>query len=35
MAEHEISAGFIPLFDSAVLVTAREVGFAAREGIDL
>jgi NitT/TauT family transport system ATP-binding protein len=35
MAEHEISAGFIPLFDSAVLVTAREMGFAAREGIAL
>lgn len=35
MAEHEISAGFMPLFDSAVLVVAREMGFAGREGIDL
>lgn len=35
MAEYEVSAGFMPLFDSAVLVTAREMGFAAREGLDL
>lgn len=35
MAEHEISAGFMPLFDSVVLITAREIGFAAKEGIDL
>lgn len=35
MAEHHINAGFMPLFDSAVLVTAREMGFAAREGIEL
>ncbi|MCO5066464.1 MAG: ABC transporter substrate-binding protein [Rhizobiaceae bacterium] len=35
MAEHEIRAGFMPLFDSAVLVTAREIGFASREGIEL
>ncbi|WP_189644467.1 CmpA/NrtA family ABC transporter substrate-binding protein [Mesorhizobium sp. M9A.F.Ca.ET.002.03.1.2] len=34
-AEHQINAGFIPLFDSAVLVAASEIGFAAREGIDL
>ncbi|TIX55655.1 MAG: ABC transporter substrate-binding protein, partial [Mesorhizobium sp.] len=34
-AEHQINAGFIPLFDSAVLVAAREIGFAAREGVDL
>jgi len=35
MADYEINAGFMPLFDSAVLVSAREIGFAAREGIDL
>ncbi len=35
MSHHEIRAGFMPLFDSAVLVAAREVGFAAKEGIDL
>ncbi|TPM15551.1 ABC transporter substrate-binding protein [Mesorhizobium sp. B2-3-5] len=34
-SKHEISAGFMPLFDSAVLVAAREMGFAAREGIEL
>ncbi|TIL95159.1 MAG: ABC transporter substrate-binding protein [Mesorhizobium sp.] len=34
-AEHQINAGFMPLFDSAVLVAAREIGFAAREGVDL
>ena len=33
--EHQIDAGFMPLFDSAVLIAAREIGFAAREGIDL
>jgi two-component system, oxyanion-binding sensor len=33
--EHQINAGFMPLFDSAVLVAAREIGFAAREGIEL
>ncbi|BAV47584.1 nitrate transporter component, nrtA [Mesorhizobium loti] len=32
---HQITAGFMPLFDSAVLVAASELGFAAREGIDL
>ncbi|TGQ16128.1 MULTISPECIES: CmpA/NrtA family ABC transporter substrate-binding protein [unclassified Mesorhizobium] len=32
---HEITAGFMPLFDSAVLVVAGEMGFAAREGIEL
>ncbi|TIU83748.1 MAG: ABC transporter substrate-binding protein, partial [Mesorhizobium sp.] len=32
---HEITAGFMPLFDSAVLVAAAEMGFAAREGIEL
>ncbi len=30
-----ITAGFIPLLDSAILVTAREKGFAADEDIDL
>ncbi|MBN9552239.1 MAG: ABC transporter substrate-binding protein [Alphaproteobacteria bacterium] len=34
-ASHEITAGFMPLFDSVVLVAAGEVGFAAREGIEL
>src|ERR687888_2648191 len=32
---YQITAGFIPLLDSALLVTAREQGFAAAEGIDL
>ncbi|BCH07931.1 nitrate transporter [Mesorhizobium sp. 131-3-5] len=32
---HQITAGFMPLFDSAVLVAASELGFAAREGIGL
>lgn len=36
MAEtHQITAGFMPLLDSAVLVTAKEMGFAEAEGIDL
>ena len=35
MAQFQVNAGFMPLFDSAVLVTAREIGFAEREGIDL
>ncbi|KRB21990.1 nitrate transporter [Mesorhizobium sp. Root695] len=34
-AAHQITAGFMPLFDSAVLVAAGELGFAAREGIEL
>jgi len=34
-ARFEISAGFLPLLDSALLVTAKEMGFAAVEGIDL
>jgi two-component system, oxyanion-binding sensor len=33
--EHRIDAGFMPLFDSAVLIAAGEMGFAAREGVDL
>lgn len=32
---HQISAGFLPLLDSALLVVARELGFAADEGVDL
>ncbi|RUP09988.1 CmpA/NrtA family ABC transporter substrate-binding protein [Hyphomicrobium sp.] len=32
---HQITAGFMPLLDSAVLVTAKEMGFAEAEGIDL
>ncbi|PBB26325.1 MULTISPECIES: CmpA/NrtA family ABC transporter substrate-binding protein [unclassified Mesorhizobium] len=32
---HQITAGFMPLFDSAVLVAASELGFAAREDIEL
>jgi len=35
MAEHQINAGFMPLFDSAVLVVSRELGFATREGVEL
>jgi len=32
---HQITAGFMPLLDSALLVAAREKGFAEAEGIDL
>lgn len=32
---HEITAGFMPLLDSALLVAAKEKGFAKGEGIDL
>jgi len=32
---YEVVAGFMPLLDSAVLVAAREKGFAAAEGVDL
>lgn len=32
---YEIVAGFMPLLDSAILVAAKEKGFAAAEGIDL
>ena len=35
MTEHRITAGFMPLTDSLLLVIAREKGFAAAEGIDL
>jgi two-component system, oxyanion-binding sensor len=31
----QLSAGFLPLTDSAVLIAAREKGFASAEGIDL
>ena len=34
-APHQITAGFLPLLDSALLVAAKEVGFAAQEGVDL
>jgi NitT/TauT family transport system ATP-binding protein len=34
-AQHHVNAGFLPLFDSAVLVVARELGFAKREGVEL
>jgi ABC-type nitrate/sulfonate/bicarbonate transport system substrate-binding protein len=32
---HRITAGFLPLLDSALLVAAREKGFAAAESVDL
>ncbi|MGE6784284.1 CmpA/NrtA family ABC transporter substrate-binding protein [Ensifer adhaerens] len=32
---HAITAGFVPLLDSALLVVAREIGFAEEQGIDL
>ncbi len=32
---HEIVAGFMPLLDSAILVAAKEKGFASGEGVDL
>lgn len=34
-ASHHITAGFIPLLDSALLVAAKEMGFAAAEGVEL
>jgi two-component system, oxyanion-binding sensor len=34
-SEHQITAGFMPLLDSAVLVAAKEEGFAEAEGVDL
>ena len=34
-ADHRIVAGFMPLLDSAILVAAKEKGFADKEGIDL
>lgn len=35
MTDHRITAGFLPLLDSLLLVIAREKGFAAAEGIEL
>ena len=35
MSEYRITAGFIPLTDSLLLVTAREKGFAAAQGVEL
>lgn len=35
LPEHRITAGFMPLTDSLLLVAAHEKGFAAAEGIDL
>src|SRR6185312_6429167 len=34
-SEYQITAGFMPLLDSAVLIAAREKGFAEAEGVDL
>ncbi|HML30313.1 MAG TPA: CmpA/NrtA family ABC transporter substrate-binding protein, partial [Hyphomicrobium sp.] len=34
-SRHQITAGFMPLLDSAILVIAKERGFAEAEGIDL
>jgi ABC-type nitrate/sulfonate/bicarbonate transport system substrate-binding protein len=34
-ARHQITAGFMPLLDSALLVAAKEKGFAEAEGVDL
>ena len=34
-ADHQITAGFMPLLDSALIVAAKERGFADAEGIDL
>ena len=35
MTRHHITAGFLPLTDSLILVIAKEKGFAARQGLDL
>jgi ABC-type nitrate/sulfonate/bicarbonate transport system substrate-binding protein len=35
LPEHRITAGFMPLTDSLLLVVAHEKGFAAAEGVDL
>ncbi|MGO4839197.1 ABC transporter substrate-binding protein, partial [Rhizobiaceae sp. 2RAB30] len=32
---HLVTAGFLPLLDSAILVAAREKGFAEAEGMEL
>lgn len=34
-SDMQITAGFLPLIDSAVLLAAKEMGFAAAEGIEL
>ena len=34
-ASHQITAGFMPLLDSALLVAAKEMGFAEAQGIEL
>ena len=34
-SSHQIVAGFMPLLDSALLVAAKEMGFADSEGVDL
>ena len=34
-SKHQITAGFMPLLDSAVLVAAKEKGFAGAEDVDL
>jgi ABC-type nitrate/sulfonate/bicarbonate transport system substrate-binding protein len=33
--EHPITAGFLPLLDSVLLIISREKGFAAEQGVDL
>jgi ABC-type nitrate/sulfonate/bicarbonate transport system substrate-binding protein len=35
VTEHQITAGFMPLLDSALIVAAKEKGFAEQEGVDL
>jgi len=35
MSDYQITAGLMPLLDSALLVTAKEKGFAAAESVDL
>ncbi|MBL8806679.1 MAG: ABC transporter substrate-binding protein [Rhodospirillales bacterium] len=35
MPEHQIHAGFMPLFDCAILIVAREMNFAENEGVRL
>ena len=35
MSTTHLTAGFLPLLDSVLLVLAREKGFAAAEGLDL
>ena len=32
---HQVTAGFMPLLDSALLVAAKEKGFAEAEAVDL